>query len=99
LRIIPFLEFTETILRYLRQAQGDNWDFLRVHQFWRSDIKEARALFDKKRGAHMQDAYKAVKISDPVYWVGAIDWNIRDFHGYTTQRGSAYNAYLIPHWR
>ncbi len=38
---------------------------------------------------------KAVRISERVYWVGAIDWNIRDFHGYTTKRGSTYNAYLI----
>ena len=30
-----------------------------------------------------------------VYWVGAIDWNIRNFHGYITHRGSTYNAYLI----
>ena len=32
-----------------------------------------------------------------VYWVGAIDWNIRNFHGhtYTTMRGTTYNAYLI----
>jgi flavorubredoxin len=43
----------------------------------------------------MIDAFKAVKITDHVYWVGAIDWNIRDFHGYTTRRGSTYNAYLI----
>lgn len=38
---------------------------------------------------------KAVQISDHVYWVGAIDWNIRDFHGYSTKRGTTYNAYLI----
>lgn len=43
----------------------------------------------------MGDVYKAVKISDHVYWVGAIDWGIRDFHGYTTKHGSTYNAYLI----
>ena len=30
-----------------------------------------------------------------MYWVGGIDWNLRDFHGYTTDRGSTYNAYLI----
>lgn len=30
-----------------------------------------------------------------IYWVGAIDWNIRNFHGYVTNRGSTYNAYLI----
>ncbi|MEA3471171.1 MAG: FprA family A-type flavoprotein, partial [Thermodesulfobacteriota bacterium] len=43
----------------------------------------------------MAGVYKAIKISDNVYWVGAIDWGIRDFHGYTTKRGSTYNAYLI----
>jgi len=30
-----------------------------------------------------------------VDWVGAIDWNIRDFHGYETSRGSTCNAYLV----
>jgi flavorubredoxin len=34
-------------------------------------------------------------LTDKVYWVGAIDWSLRDFHGYTTKRGSTYNAYLI----
>jgi anaerobic nitric oxide reductase flavorubredoxin len=34
-------------------------------------------------------------LKDGVYGVGAVDWNIRDFHGYTTSRGSSYNAYLI----
>lgn len=43
----------------------------------------------------MSDKLKAVKITDHVYWVGAIDWSIRDFHGYETSRGSTYNAYLI----
>lgn len=38
---------------------------------------------------------QAVKVSEKVYWVGAIDWNIRDFHGYSTKRGTTYNAYLI----
>ncbi len=39
--------------------------------------------------------FKAIQISESVYWVGAIDWNIREFHGYRTLRGSTYNAYLI----
>ena len=38
---------------------------------------------------------KAHKIKDNIYWVGAIDWDIRNFHGYLTQRGTTYNAYLI----
>lgn len=38
---------------------------------------------------------KAIKLTDKVYWVGAIDWNLREFHGYSTHRGTTYNAYLI----
>ena len=38
---------------------------------------------------------KPIKITENVYWVGAIDWNVRDFHGYHTPLGSTYNAYLI----
>ncbi|MCK5785919.1 MAG: FprA family A-type flavoprotein [Candidatus Sabulitectum sp.] len=37
----------------------------------------------------------AEKITEKVYWVGAIDWGVRDFHGYLTSRGSTYNAFLI----
>jgi len=36
-----------------------------------------------------------VKLSESVYFVGAVDWNLRDFHGYTTPRGVTYNSYLI----
>ena len=36
-----------------------------------------------------------VVLKDGVNWVGVVDWNIRDFHGYITSRGSSYNAYLI----
>jgi len=38
-----------------------------------------------------------VKVADDVYWVGAVDWNVRTFHGftYTTPRGTTYNSYLI----
>ncbi|MBP7651802.1 FprA family A-type flavoprotein [Candidatus Dependentiae bacterium] len=37
----------------------------------------------------------AIKIKENIYWVGGIDWDLRNFHGYLTQRGSTYNAYLI----
>ena len=30
-----------------------------------------------------------------VYYVGVSDWNLRNFHGYSTHRGSTYNAYLV----
>ncbi|OYD14838.1 MBL fold metallo-hydrolase [candidate division WOR-3 bacterium JGI_Cruoil_03_51_56] len=39
--------------------------------------------------------FEAVRVNEHVYWVGAIDWGIRNFHGYTTSRGTTYNAYLI----
>jgi anaerobic nitric oxide reductase flavorubredoxin len=38
---------------------------------------------------------KAVEIKPDIYWVGAIDWAIRDFHGYVTPNGTTYNNYLI----
>ena len=36
-----------------------------------------------------------VELKPDIYWVGAIDWDLRNFHGYLTQRGTTYNAYLI----
>lgn len=36
-----------------------------------------------------------VELKRGIYWVGAIDWNVRDFHGYSTPFGSTYNSYLI----
>jgi len=38
-----------------------------------------------------------VKVLENVFWVGAVDWNVRNFHGFTysTHRGTTYNAYLI----
>ncbi|MBC8186550.1 FprA family A-type flavoprotein [candidate division KSB1 bacterium] len=38
---------------------------------------------------------KPIKLKDDIYWVGGIDWDLRNFHGYLTHRGSTYNAYLI----
>ncbi len=37
------------------------------------------------------------KVLKNIFWVGAVDWNIRNFHGfaYSTHRGTTYNAYLI----
>ncbi len=37
----------------------------------------------------------ATEIKKGIYWVGGIDWGIRSFHGYLTQRGTTYNSYLI----
>lgn len=35
------------------------------------------------------------QLKEGIHWVGCIDWNVRDFHGYRTRSGSSYNAYLV----
>ncbi len=36
------------------------------------------------------------KLKDDVYWIGAIDFNLRSFHHYSeAQRGTTYNAFFI----
>jgi len=40
------------------------------------------------------EVMKPVEIAKDIYWVGAVDWNIRDFHGYSI-KGTSYNAFLI----
>lgn len=36
-----------------------------------------------------------MQLKEGIYSVGAVDWDIRSFHGYSTNRGATYNAYLI----
>ena len=43
----------------------------------------------------MANVFNAVKVVEGVYWVGAVDWGVRDFHGYATKRGTTYNAFLV----
>lgn len=38
---------------------------------------------------------QATEIKRGIYWVGAIDWGIRDIHGYSTPTGTTYNSYLL----
>jgi len=38
---------------------------------------------------------KPIQIAKGVYDVGVNDWNIRDFHGYSTYKGTSYNCFLI----
>ena len=37
------------------------------------------------------------ELAEGVYWVGAVDWAIKNFHGHelSTHRGTSYNSYLI----
>ena len=41
--------------------------------------------------------YQPLEIAPGVFWVGAVDWDVREFHGhhYHTARGTTYNAYLV----
>ena len=34
-------------------------------------------------------------LRENINWVGHVDWTVRDFHGYDTEQGTTYNAYLI----
>jgi len=43
----------------------------------------------------VEEEYRPVELAKGVYWVGAVDWNLRDFHGYATPKGTTYNAYLV----
>lgn len=43
----------------------------------------------------MKGPFEAVPLSDRVFWVGAVDWALRNFHGYATPGGSTYNAFLV----
>ncbi len=37
----------------------------------------------------------SLELLKDVYYVGYVDWEVRNFHGYSTNRGSSYNAYLV----
>jgi flavorubredoxin len=36
-----------------------------------------------------------VEIKKGINWVGALDWTVREFHGYSIYKGTTYNAFLI----
>ncbi len=38
---------------------------------------------------------KPIEIAKGIYDVGVKDWNIRDFHGYSTHKGTSYNSFLV----
>jgi anaerobic nitric oxide reductase flavorubredoxin len=38
---------------------------------------------------------KPTEIKPDIYWIGAIDWAVRDFHGYVTPNGTTYNNYIV----
>lgn len=49
----------------------------------------------KLRNSKIFKNMRPIEIKSDIHWVGGIDWDLRNFHGYLTQRGSTYNSYLI----
>ena len=37
----------------------------------------------------------AIEVNKNLYWLGVVDWDVNDFHGYWLHEGSTYNAYLL----
>ena len=55
----------------------------------------AKCALDARDRARTDAALARIRVCRDVYWIGAVDANIRDFHGIETRRGSTYNSYLI----
>ena len=36
-----------------------------------------------------------LEIMKEIYYVGYVDWEVRNFHGYSTHKGSSYNSYIV----
>ncbi len=47
--------------------------------------------------AKVRFGVSSVEVLENIFWVGAVDWDIRHFHGFTysTHRGTTYNSYLV----
>lgn len=37
----------------------------------------------------------AIEVAEGIHWVGALDPDLRDFHGFEVEEGSTYNCYLV----
>src|SRR5574341_1645437 len=60
------------------------------------DRKRPRPVLQAFRCSCSKEASMgATEIKPGIFWVGAIDWAVRDFHGYVTPNGTTYNNYLI----
>jgi flavorubredoxin len=42
-----------------------------------------------------KETMRPIEIAKGIYDVGVNDWNIQDFHGYSTPLGTSYNAFLV----
>ena len=50
----------------------------------------------KKHDTRTYRAMKPAEVRNGIYWVGAVDWAIRDFHGYETPRGTSVQQLSDP---
>ena len=67
-------------------------------RLWRHEDQTARDVQKTGLSGRRMDRgilMRPVEIAKGIYEVGVRDWNIRDFHGYSTPAGTSYNAFLI----
>jgi flavorubredoxin len=43
----------------------------------------------------MMAQHPLTEVKKDIYWVGAVDWDLRDFHGFSTPKGLSYNAFVL----
>lgn len=55
-------------------------------------LSAGEGIQEKQAGGNVMNT---TELRPGIYAVGVVDWNVRSFHGYTTDRGATYNAYLI----
>jgi len=49
----------------------------------------------RKKAQELGETMSINTLAEGIHWVGAVDWHVRDFHGYSTMEGTTYNAFLI----
>eukprot|EP01029_Cantina_marsupialis_P018679 TRINITY_DN42_c6_g1_i1.p1 TRINITY_DN42_c6_g1~~TRINITY_DN42_c6_g1_i1.p1 ORF type:complete len:556 (+),score=198.56 TRINITY_DN42_c6_g1_i1:44-1711(+) len=61
--------------------------------------KKKKKAKKAKKVVKVEETVKPMKdvnlIHEDIHWVGAVDWNLRDFHDYHVNAGGTYNSYLI----
>jgi anaerobic nitric oxide reductase flavorubredoxin len=56
---------------------------------------QGERISQRLRREFKEEWMRAIEIKPDIYWVGAVDWGVRDFHGYVTPEGTSYNNYFI----
>lgn len=49
-------------------------------------------IYNNSKNKYEEKMMKGFEIKKDIYWVGVKDWNLVEFHGYSTPHGSTYNS-------